>query len=70
MLRTAQEIADELQIERPAADSLVRFLVAIGQARFRGERPSPTGRGKGAHLYEIDHGAGRAAAEMIAKVEA
>lgn len=69
MLRTAQEIADTLNIERPAADGLVRLLVALGQARFRGERPSPTGRGKGAYLYEIDHGAGAKAAEMIAKVE-
>jgi len=69
MKRTIDEIATELDVDRTAADGLVKFLTALDLARFRGERPSPSGRGKGAHVYEITSGAGKEVAKMIQKVE-
>lgn len=67
MRRTVDEIAAELSIERPAADGLVRFLLANKLAEFKGERPSQ--RGKGAHVYTIKDGAGEAVAAKIRKLE-
>ena len=69
MTRTLQEIADELGVPKDAADGLVKYLRATQQARFRGERPSPTGRGKGAYVYDVQRGAGEAVARAIAKLE-
>lgn len=69
MRRTIDELATELAVDRPAAKGLIDFLEAKKLALFRGERPSPTGRGKGPHVYEIKDGAGEAAAKMIRKVE-
>lgn len=70
MKRTLDEIATDLDIERSAADGLVvKFLMPLGLARFRGERPNPTGRGKGQHVYEIVDGAGKEVARRLGKVE-
>jgi predicted ArsR family transcriptional regulator len=66
---TAQELADQLAVERPSADGLLRFLLDKKLAKYRGERPSPSGRGKGAHVYEIEHGAGDAVARIIKEAE-
>jgi predicted ArsR family transcriptional regulator len=67
--RTIPEIAQVLDLPKEAAVGLVKFLGALGLASFRGERPSPTGRGKGAHVYQIAEGAGAAVADMIRKLE-
>lgn len=67
--RTVDEIATALSVERAAADGLVKFLLHLGLAKFCGERPSPSGRGKGAHVYEIKAGAGKAVAERIGRIE-
>lgn len=69
MRRTIDELATELGVDRPAAKGLIDYLVAVKLAVFRGERPSPTGRGKGPHVFEVKDGAGEAAAKMIKKVE-
>jgi predicted ArsR family transcriptional regulator len=50
---TVQEIAEKLNVTRAAADSLVKFLLAVGAAKYRGERPSTTGRGRGAKVYDV-----------------
>ncbi len=64
-----QEIAAALNVEKPAADGLVKYLLAVGLAQFGGERPNPTGRGKGAHVYKIPTGAGEKLGLTIAKLE-
>ena len=69
MTRTAQEIADVLEIPREAADGLLKYLLMTGLARFRGERPSLTGRGKGAHVYEIVPDLGKALATSVTRLE-
>lgn len=69
MRRTIDEFATELGVDRPAAKGLIDFLEAKKLAVFRGERPNPTGRGKGLHVYEVKDGAGMVAAKMIKKIE-
>lgn len=69
MRRTIDELAEVLGVDRPAAKGLIDYLLAVKLAFFRGERPSPTGRGKGAHVFEIKDGAGKFVAELIRKVE-
>ena len=69
MKRTLDEIADELDIDHAVSDGLIKFLIEKGLARFRGERPSPSGRGKGAHVYEVLDGAGKQAGRIIARLE-
>ncbi len=69
MRRTIDELAEVLRVDRPAAKGLIDYLIAVKLAVFRGERPSPTGRGKGAHVFEIKNGAGKMAAEMIGTIE-
>ncbi len=69
MRRTIDELAEVLRVDRPAAKGLIDYLLAVKLADFRGERPSPTGRGKGAHVFEIKDGAGDVAAKTIKKVE-
>jgi hypothetical protein len=67
--RTVHELADALGIEDDAAKALVKFLLACEPplAKFRGERASEYGRG--AHVYEIEHGAGVMVRRMIERVE-
>lgn len=67
---TVQELADKLGIDRDLAYGLVRYLVHAKLAKFRGERPNPSGKGKGAHVYEIVDGAGKRLAAIIGKLEA
>jgi len=67
--RTTQEIADALGVPKEAAAGLVKFLQALDLAKFRGERPSPSGKGKGAHVYEIEDGAGDKVAEKVKELE-
>lgn len=69
MRRTVQEMAEVLGVEREDADGLLRFLKALDLVKFRGERPSPTGRGKGVHVYEVVSGAGAMLARAVAKLE-
>jgi predicted transcriptional regulator len=67
--RTVQEIADTLDTDKATADHLVKFLEAFGLVRFRGERPSPSGKGKGAYVYEVEEAAWKRAGEMIRRLE-
>ena len=55
MILTVDDIAEILDVNRKAADGLVKFLLDCDPplATFKGERPNPSGRGKGAHVYEI-----------------
>lgn len=69
MTRTAQEIADVLEIPREAADGLLKYLLTIGLARFRGERPNQSGKGKGAHVYEMAPDLGKALAAAMTRLE-
>lgn len=69
MRRTIDEIAEDLDIDRTAAEGLVAFLKAIKQIRFRGERKNPSGIGKGAHVYDIPMGAGKEVGAMLRKLE-
>lgn len=69
MRRTVQEIADDLGVEKVAAEGLVRFLLHTKLAKFKGERPSPSGRGKGQHVYEVLAGAGAEVAKLIERIE-
>lgn len=67
--RTADEMAELLEIDRDAMDGLLKYLRVLGLAKFRGERPNPNGRGKGAHVYEIVGGAGKMVAADLRKLE-
>lgn len=69
MARTIDEIAEELTLDRPAAEGLIAFLRCLDLVKFRGERPSPSGRGKGAHVYDVVSGAAREAANQIRRLE-
>jgi predicted ArsR family transcriptional regulator len=69
MTRTLSEIAEALSVPRDAADGLVKYLRAVDLARFRGQRPTPTGRGRGAHVYEVLPGAKVAVAAALEKLE-
>lgn len=69
MRRTAQEIADTLDVAREDADGLLRILKALDLVKFCGERPSPSGRGKGANVYRVVEGAGRKLAAIVKKLE-
>ncbi len=67
MMRTVSDLATELDVSEKAARGLVTFLVETKLARFRGERPAT--RGKGAHVYTIETGAGDKVRKMLARVE-
>lgn len=69
MRRTADEMAELLEIDRDAMDGLLKYLRILGLAKFRGERPSPSGKGKGAHVYEVVGGAGKIVAADLRKLE-
>ena len=69
MKRTIIQIADDLNIDEKTAAGLVHFLLEKGLAKVRGERPSPSGRGKGAHVYEVSEGAGKQAGRIISRLE-
>lgn len=67
--RTIDEIADMLKVRRDSAAGLVKFLVELDIARFRGERPSPSGRGKGAYVYDFPEGAGKQVGRIVTRLE-
>lgn len=69
MGRTIDDIATELSVDRPTAGALLRVLRHLGVAQFRGERPSVSGYGKGAHVYDVKPGAAQAAFDLIFKLE-
>lgn len=69
MKMTVAEIADALGVNEKIADGVVKFLVVKGLAQFKGERPSPTGRGKGPHVYEVVAGASEGVAATIRLLE-
>ena len=69
MRRTVDEIAEELHFDKKVAEALVCFLVNNGLACYRGERPSPSGRGKGKFVYEVVDGAGKQAGRIIKRLE-
>lgn len=51
---TVGEVAEKLDISKDAARGLIKFLVEIGVARLRGERPSARGRGE--YVYSLSDG--------------
>jgi len=61
---TIQEFADRLGCSREAAEGLVRFLRERDLVRFRGERPAPGRRGKGAYVYDVAPGIEAALAQV------
>jgi hypothetical protein len=67
MLRTVAEIADVLNVDEKDARSLVTFLVGVGLAKFRGERPVT--RGRGPNVYEVEPGAAADVRKMVAELE-
>jgi hypothetical protein len=69
MRRTIDEFAEELSINRDAADGLIKFLLAVKLAKFRGERQGPGIRGKGPHVYDIEVGAAKEVARLIRTLE-
>ncbi len=70
MKYTIVEIAEKLDIEEKAAEGLVHFLIGVKPplAKFRGERPTTSGRGRGAFVYEVVQGAGALARPFIDKL--
>ena len=69
MRRTVDEFAEELSVPRDAADGLVKFLLAVKLAKFRGERQGPGIRGKGPHVYDISTGASKDLAKIVKPLE-
>lgn len=69
MRRTIDDFAEALSVPRDAAEGLLRYLRAVDLAQDRGERPNPSGRGKGARVYEIVSGAGAKVAAVVEGLE-
>lgn len=69
MRRTVDEFAEELSVPRDAADGLVKFLLAVKLAKFRGERQGPGIRGKGPHVYDISAGAAKEVSRLLKPLE-
>jgi len=69
MTFTLDELAEELQVNRLAAAGLVKYLRAAKLIKFLGERPSPSGIGKGKHVYRLVDGAWQWVAKVIKELE-
>lgn len=60
------EIADKLGVDREVARGLVRYLVEVGLAQFRGERRAQGSRGKAEHVFSFTVGY---EAELVEKLK-
>jgi hypothetical protein len=50
---TIGDLATKLNVEYPTAAALVKLVLAKGAGKEVGKRPTPTGKGKPATIYEL-----------------
>lgn len=53
LLKTVNELADDLKLDYATAQGLVKFLVEKKLATKAGTRPTTTGKGKPSNVYEL-----------------
>lgn len=69
MRLTTAEVAGRLGVDREVARGLIHFLVELGLAEFKGERPPETGRGKAQHVFEFVEGFEKQLADTLKKAK-
>jgi hypothetical protein len=68
---SVDDVSEILQVARPTAAALVKFMTDLDPPMliFRGERASPSGKGKGAHVYDVAENAARRMKAIIEKLK-